>query len=114
MLAAVIVILASAMLIGGYMAWLAGRRRPAPLRSGLTHAGLALTGTGLLCWRVIAGPTAPLLTNALVLLGLTATGGTLLLALRHPEHPQPVVIVGLHALLAIAALALLVVAMFVG
>lgn len=79
------------------------------LALGLGHAGIAVLALILLVVHIVRESTHHILYNdAAFLFVLTLTGGVVLLALRDGRKPPPMVIVGLHAFIALAALALLV------
>lgn len=76
------------------------------------HVLAALLGLGLLFREILGGPVRMLYNDAALLFVLTLLGALVLLALRVSERgyrkPPPMVIVSLHAGLAIAGLVLLV------
>jgi hypothetical protein len=76
---------------------------------GLGHGGVASLALILLVIQIFREPANNILYNsAAFLFVLTLTGGLFLLALREERKPPPMVIVGLHAFIALTALALLI------
>ena len=76
---------------------------------GLGHGGVASLALIMLLVYVFREPANNILYNsATFLFVLTLTGGLFLLALRDGRKPPPMIIVGLHAFLALTALTLLV------
>jgi hypothetical protein len=77
---------------------------------GLTHAGIAMLALVLLIVQIFREDTIHMLyNNAAILFVMALVGGLVLLALRRGTEPPPMVVVVLHAVMALAALALLVV-----
>ncbi len=76
---------------------------------GLGHAGIAVSGLVLLVWYNFHERVHhPFYNEAAILFVITLTGGLLLLALHEGHKPPPMIVVGLHAVIALAALSLLV------
>ena len=79
------------------------------LALGLGHAGIAVSGLVLLVSNNFHERVPhPLYNEAAILFVITLTGGLLLLALREGHKPPPMIVVGLHAAIALIALLLLV------
>lgn len=78
------------------------------LALGLTHAGVAVVALGLLVTQIFREHTVFLYNDAALLFGLTLVGGLVLLAVRQERKPPPMVVVGIHAAIALVALSLLV------
>jgi hypothetical protein len=79
------------------------------LALGLGHAGVAVVALTLLVIRIFREHTDFLYNDAALLFGLTLVGGVVLLAVREGRKPPPMVVVGIHAAIAVVALSLLVV-----
>jgi len=97
-----------AMTGGGVLAIRGLRRQRVSLPMGLAHGALALTAVGLLAGRVFNGPRVILFNSALLLFALAGVGGLLLFVFRLDKEAPPMVVIVLHALLAIAGLLLLI------
>ncbi|MEJ2686567.1 MAG: hypothetical protein P8124_05030 [Gammaproteobacteria bacterium] len=97
-----------AMTGGGVLAIRGLRRQRVSLPMGLAHGALALTAVGLLAGRVLNGPRVILFNSALLLFALAGVGGLLLFVFRLDREAPPMVVIALHALLAIAGLLLLI------
>jgi len=95
--------------LGLGMVFLAVRYRRGSLALGLGHAGIAGLAFVLLLVEIFQTQTRPMLINdAAILFAMTLAGGLVLLALREGRKPPPMVVVGIHAAMALFALLLLV------
>ncbi|HKK04774.1 MAG TPA: hypothetical protein VKA50_02900 [Gammaproteobacteria bacterium] len=79
------------------------------LTLGLGHAGIAMLALIVLAVHIFTTRINMLYDNAALLFVLTLGGGVVLLALRDGRKSPPMVVVGIHALMALAGLAVLVV-----
>jgi len=94
--------------LGLGMIYLALRHRRGSLMLGLGHAGIASLGLVLLVVEIFHTQVRSMLyNNAAILFVLTLGGGLVLLALREGRKPPPMVVVGVHASMALFALFLL-------
>jgi len=78
------------------------------LALGLAHASVALLAFILLGVQIFRGPVNMLYNSAALLFGLALSGGVVLLALHEGNKPPPMVIVTIHAVIALGGLLLLV------
>jgi len=85
------------------------RYRRGSLALGLGHAGVALLALIVLAVHIFTSRVNMLYDNAALLFILTLGGGVVLLALREGRKPPPMVVVGIHALMAVAGIVVLVV-----
>ena len=97
-----------AVLIGLFLVVSGIRKQGTSLSVGLTHASTAIVATGFLATEIINGPINKYNNVAALLMVLALTGGAMLFALREPGKPPPMVLVAIHALMALAGLLLLV------
>jgi len=104
----IIALFSLAALAGLYLVFIGVRQHRGSLLIGLGHGGVATLALTLLVIDIIRDPVNHLLYNsATFLFALALTGGLFLLALREGKKPPPMVVVGLHAAIALIALALL-------
>ncbi|MGA7800785.1 MAG: hypothetical protein WCC36_08230 [Gammaproteobacteria bacterium] len=96
-----------AMTGGGVLAVRGLRRQRVSLAMSLAHGTLALAAVGMLADRVFNGPRVILFNDALLLFALAAAGGLLLLVFRLDREPPPMLVIVLHALVAVVGLSLL-------
>ena len=76
---------------------------------GLTHAGIASLALALLTVQIFRDSVNHMLYNdATILFIVTLLAGLVMLALRMGKEPPPMVVVGIHAVIALLALLLLV------
>jgi hypothetical protein len=95
--------------IGLSMVILAVRYRRGSLALGLGHAGIASLAFVLLLIEIFHAQARTMIINdAAILFAMTLAGGLVLLALREGRKPPPMVVVGIHAAMALFALLLLV------
>jgi len=109
MILSAIVLFALAAIVGLYIIFIGLRYQRGSLAVGLGHAGLAVSGLVLLVVAIFRAPMHHLLyNNAALLFVLTLAGGLVLMALREGRKPPPMVVVAIHAVMALLALYLLV------
>ncbi len=95
--------------VGMRLIFIGVRYHRGSLALGLGHAGIAISGLVLLVFAIFREPVRHLLYNdAAFLFVLALTGGVLLLALREGRKPPPMLVVSLHAGMALFALLLLI------
>ncbi|MEJ2345621.1 MAG: hypothetical protein P8076_05480 [Gammaproteobacteria bacterium] len=75
---------------------------------GLSHAGIASLALSLLVIQIFRDHTRLLYNDAALLFFLALAGGIVLLAVREGRKPPPMVVVGMHAAMALVAFFLLV------
>lgn len=98
-----------ASIVGMFIIFMGLRYRRGSLALGLGHAGIGSTALVVLVVAIFRAQTHHLLYNSAALLFvLTLVGGLVLLALREGRKPAPLVVVGVHAVMAIFAMYLLV------
>jgi hypothetical protein len=104
-----ILLLGLAAFLGMSLVFIGVRYRRGSLALGLGHAGIAVSGLVLLVWHIFHEPVHHLLyNNAAILFVITLGGGLVMLALREGRRPPPMIVVGMHAAMALFALLLLV------
>jgi len=107
MILSAILLFTLAAVMGGVLAVMGMRHYRSYLKPGLGHASVALLAFILLCIQIFRGPTNMLYNSAALLFALALSGGVVLLALHEDNKPQPMVVVGIHAVMALMGLALL-------
>jgi hypothetical protein len=109
MILTVILLFSLAALIGAYIVFVGLRYHRGSLAMGLGHAAVASLGLTLLVIHIFHERVHHILYNdAAILFVLTLAGGLVLLALREGRKPPPMIVVGLHAAMALFALFLLI------
>jgi hypothetical protein len=109
MILSAIVLFALAVVVGLYIIFVGLRYQRGSLALGLGHAGLAITALVVLVVAIFRAPAHHLLyNNAALLFVLALAGGLVLLALREGRKPPPMIVVSIHAIMALFALYLLV------
>jgi hypothetical protein len=104
-----ILLFALAAVVGLYIVFIGVRYRRGSLALGLGHGSIATLGLVLLIVGIFHEQVHHLLyNNAALLFVLALAGGLLLLALREGRKPPPMIVVGIHAAMALFALWLLV------
>ncbi len=91
--------------MGGVLAVVGMRHQRSYLKPGLGHASVALLAFILLGIGIFRGPTNMLYNSAALLFALALSGGLVLLTLHEGNKPQPMAVVGIHAVIALALLA---------
>lgn len=111
MIAYTIALFGLAVLVGMYMIYVGLRYRRGSITLGISHAGIATTALVMLIVHLLDTPKHSMVYNdaALVFI-MTLAGGLVLLALREGRRPPPMVVVGVHAVMALFGLLLLLVA----
>jgi len=107
MILSAILLFTLAAAMGLMLAVMGARHQRSYLKPGLAHAGVAILAFILLGIQIFRGPTNMLYNSAALLFALALSGGLVLLALRDADKPQPMVVVAIHAVIALAGLALL-------
>jgi len=93
---------------GAALALLESRGRAPALPVSALHGVLGITAIVLLVMQDLAHPDNKLVNTATLVFMLAAAGGLLLFAFRATRQKLPGAVVGLHALFALAALAVMV------
>ncbi|MEJ2360416.1 MAG: hypothetical protein P8Z75_03160 [Gammaproteobacteria bacterium] len=105
-----IMLFSLAVLVGMYMIYVGLRYRRGSLVLGVSHAGIASTALVLLIVYLFHNPGHSIIYNdAALVFVMTLAGGLVLLALREGRRPPPMVVVGVHVVMALFGLLLLVV-----
>ena len=94
-------------LLGLFLVVLGMRYHRSSLKMGLIHACTGLLALGLLITQIISGPINKYNNVTALLMILALIGGLMLFALREHNKPPPMVLVGIHALMALVALLVL-------
>lgn len=111
MIVYIIALFSLAVLVGLYMVFIGLRFRRGSLALGIGHAGIASLALVLLVVQLLRSPGHSMIYNdAALVFVMTLAGGIVLLALREGRKPPPMVVVGVHAVMALFALMLLVIA----
>jgi len=109
MIFSAIILFALAVSLGLVMIFIGVRYQRGSLALGLGHAGLGISGLVLLVTGIFHETAQHMLyNNAALLFVLVLAGGLVLLALREGRKPPPMVVVGIHAAVALFALYLLI------
>ena len=103
MVLAALLLFALAAAMGVSLAVMGGRHQRSYLSLGIVHAGIAIVALGLLAARILSGPIDRLFNSAAALFLFALLGGVLLLALHEDRKPAPMVVVGIHGVMAMAA-----------
>lgn len=98
--------------LGLFLVVLGVRYQRSSLKIGLVHASTGLLASGLLMTQIITGATDKYNNVAALLIILAIIGGLMLFALREHNRPPPMVLVGIHALMALVALLVLYIGFF--
>lgn len=93
--------------LGLFLIVLGMRYHRSSLKIGLIHSSLGLIALGLLIAQIISGAINKYNNVAALLMVLAVTGGLMLFALREHNRPPPMVLVGIHAGMALVGLLLL-------
>lgn len=97
-----------AVAIGLYLVVLGVRFHRKSLKIGLTHGIVAITAFGFLATQIYQGTTNKYNNSAALFMILALTGGIMLFVLREPKKAPPMVLVAIHACMALIGLLLLV------
>ncbi len=93
--------------LGLFLVVLGVRYHRSSLKIGLSHACIGLLAFGLLMMQIISGAINKYNNVAALLMILALTGGLMLFALREHNKPPPMVLVGIHAIMALVGLLVL-------
>lgn len=105
-----IVLFGLAVTAGMFMIFMGLYYQRGSLVLGVSHAGIATLGLSLLLVYLFHNPRHNILYNdAALVFVMVFAGGLVLLALREGRKPPPMVVVGVHAAMALLALLLLVI-----
>lgn len=111
MILATIVLFSLAVLIGLFMIFIGLRYQRGSIALGASHASIATTALVLLVVHLFQTPGHSMIYNdAALVFVMTLAGGVVLLALRDGRKPPPMVVVGIHAVMALFGLLLMVIA----
>lgn len=111
MILSTIVLFSVAVLFGMFMIFMGLRYQRGSLVLGVSHASIATLGLVLLIVHLFHTPGHNIVYNDAALVFVMAlAGGLVMLALREGRKPPPMVVVGVHAVMALFALMLLVIA----
>lgn len=109
MILSAIILFALAALLGFVIIFIGLRYRRGSLAMGLGHAGIGISGLVVLVTGIFREANHHMLyNNAALLFVLVLGAGIVLLALRDGRKPPPMVVVGVHAAVALFALYLLI------
>ncbi|VAW82016.1 hypothetical protein MNBD_GAMMA13-1118 [hydrothermal vent metagenome] len=108
MIPAAILLFSLAAAIGLALVVMGVRYHRSSLTLGLVHASAAVLALTFLGTYILREPINMLYNNAAVLFVLALSGGVILLALHDKHKPPPMIVVGIHAVMALAGLLLLV------
>lgn len=105
----VILVFSLAIALGLYMIFVGLRYQRGSLALGLGHAGIATLGLILLVVHIVRSPERQMLySDAAILFVMTLLGGLVLLALREGRKPPSMIVVAMHAAIALFAMFLLI------
>ena len=93
--------------LGLFLVVLGVRYHRRSAKIGLFHASLGLLAFGLLIAQIVSGTINKFNNVAALLMVLALTGGLMLFALREHNKPPPMVLVGIHACMALVGLLVL-------
>lgn len=102
-----IVLFSLAASLGLFLVVLGVRYHRSSLKIGLIHASMGLLAFGLLIAQIVSGAINKYNNVAALLMVLALTGGLMLFALREHKKPPPMVLVAIHACMAIVGLLVL-------
>jgi hypothetical protein len=109
LLLASFLLLISAVAIGFYLVFLGLHRRKRSPGLGLTHAGLALSGSVVLFTEIFIGPTDKLNNVAALFLFFAILGGGMVFALHEENRAPSMAAVAAHAIMGLVGISLLVI-----
>jgi len=93
--------------LGLYLVVLGARYHRSSLKVGLSHASIGLLALVLLFLQIINGAINKYNNVAALLMILAVIGGIMLFALREKNKPPPMMLVGIHAIMALVGLLIL-------
>lgn len=105
-------LLITAVAIGFYLVFLGMHQRKRSPGLGLTHAGLAVTGSIVLFTEIFTGPIDKLNNVAALLLFFAIVGGVMVFALHEENRPPAMAAVTVHAIMGLIGLLLLIINLF--
>ena len=110
MILTVILLFGLAVGFGIFLMYMGIRYKRGSMALGLSHAGIGILALVMLIVQIFREATTHMLyNNAAILFFMAMAGGVVLLALRKGTEPPSMIVVVIHALMALVALALLVV-----
>lgn len=104
----IISFLITASLVGVFLIIQGLRHHKSSLKLGLIHASLAIAGIALLLTQIVQGPIDKQNNIAMLLLVLALIGGGMVFALREANKPPAMVVVVIHAIMALTGLSVLI------
>ncbi len=107
MILSIILLFSLAALLGLFLVVLGLRYHRKSLTTGLIHAGTGLIAFGFLISQIIGHPINKYNNVAALLMVLALIGGGMLFALREANKPPPMMLVAIHAMMALAGLLVL-------
>ena len=108
MILTVIILFTFAVCIGLFLVVVGLRYHRNSFKGGLMHAGIAIAALVLLGTQIINGSMSKFNNVAALFMVLALSGGAMLFALREPGRPPPMILVTIHAIMALVGLLLLV------
>jgi len=104
-------LLIAAISVGAYLVYVGLRRHKRIPKLGLTHAGLALSGSVALALQVLVleGPSHRLNNLAAFFLALALIGGAMVFLLHEKGRPPSMPVVIIHAIMGVVGLTLLLI-----
>jgi hypothetical protein len=102
-------LLIAAISVGAYLVYVGLRRHRRIPKLGLTHAGLALSGSVALALQVLEGPSHRLNNLAAFFLALALIGGAMVFLLHEKGRPPAMPVVVIHAIMGVVGLTLLLI-----
>jgi len=102
-------LLIAAISVGAYLVYVGLRRHKRIPKLGLTHAGLALSGSVALALQVLDGPSDRLNNLAAFFLALALIGGAMVFLLHEKGRPPSMPVVIIHAIMGVVGLTLLLI-----
>jgi hypothetical protein len=112
LLLATLLLLISAVAIGFYLVYIGMHQRKRSPGLGLTHAGLALTGSIVLFTEIFTGPIDKLNNVAALFLFFAILGGGMVFALHAENRPPAMAAVIAHAIMGLVGISLLIINIF--
>jgi len=103
-----IILLSLAATFGLSMVFIGARFQRSSLKLAMGHATFALAGLAFLGTQIYQGPINKYNNGAALLLALALIGGGMLFALREKDKPPAMMLVLMHAIMAIAGLSVLI------
>lgn len=101
-------LLATAAVLGLTMVFIGVLFHRSSFKLAMSHAAFALAGLAFLGTQIVQGPINKYNNGAALLLALALIGGGMLFALREKNKPPAMMLVLIHALMALAGLTVLI------